>query len=191
MPAGTYLHLEEAAEERFHCAPGPGGWRYTSSRPGLRTDIVVDSRWRQIRVELVAPGLWVRGGVTGPDVAWVRASGDTGTEHTEHAIGFMSDSPGFLVAVARTLDLADGAESDVRLVSFTGPSLAPLTAPWRWRRAGTSVHGTDSGPLPVVRYDVTDLSMGEVAQVHLAGDVVLDAPGIELTDLESPPNLPS
>ncbi|GGV26885.1 hypothetical protein GCM10010182_57190 [Actinomadura cremea] len=189
MPAGVYLHLDEEVEERFHCAPGPGGWRYTSTRPGLRTDIVVDSRWRQIRVELVTPAWWVRGGVTGPDVAWVRASGGTGTEHTEHATGFTADSPGFLVAVARALDLDDGAETDVRLVTFTGPSLAPLTAPWRWRRAGTSVHDTETEPLPVTRYDVTDLSTGEIARVHLAGDVVLDAPGIELAGLESPPNL--
>ncbi|OLT38168.1 hypothetical protein BJF79_05385 [Actinomadura sp. CNU-125] len=190
MPAGVYLHLEEETEERFHCAPGPGGWRYTSTRPGLRTDIVVDSRWRQIRVELVTPAWWMRGGVTGPDVAWVRASGDTGTEHTERAMGFMSDSPGFLVAAARALDLDDGAETDVRMVTFAGPSLAPLTAPWRWRRAGTSVHDTETEPLPVTRYDVTDLSTGEIGRVHLAGDVVLDAPGIELTGLESPPTLP-
>lgn len=195
MPAGVYRHLDGGVDERFHCAPGPGGWRYTSSRPGLRTDIVVDSRWRQIRVELVTPGWWVRGGVTGPDVAWVRASGGTGagtgtgTEHAERAAGFLADSPGFLVAVARALDLDDGAERDVRLVAFTGPSLAPLTAPWRWRRTGTSVHETETEPLPVAGYDVTDLSTGEISRVHLAGDVVLDAPGIELADLESPPNL--
>ncbi|MFI0404997.1 hypothetical protein [Actinomadura sp. 3N508] len=190
MPSGTYLHTGEGLEERFKCAPGPGGWRYTSQRPdGLRTDLVVDARWRQIRVELVTPTWWVRGGVTGPEVAWVRAAEETGTEHAERAAGFIADSPGFLIAVARSLGLDENAEADVRLVQLGGPSLSPLTTLWRWRRAGTSVHETETEPLPVSQYEVTDLSTGEVESVHLAGDVVLAAPGIELTDLESPPNL--
>ncbi|MEV0666999.1 hypothetical protein ACIBI3_27465 [Actinomadura luteofluorescens] len=191
MPAGTYLHLDGGLEERFQCAPGPGGWRYTSTRPdGVRVDLVVDARWRQIRVEVVTPGWWVRGGVTGQELAWVRAAGETGAEHGERAAGFLHDSPGFLVAVARSLELDEGAQTDVRLVRLSGTSLSALTALWRWRLAGTSVHETDSGPLPVSEYEVTDLSTGEVESVHLAGDVVLAAPGIELTALESPPNLP-
>ncbi|RFS86439.1 hypothetical protein D0T12_07575 [Actinomadura spongiicola] len=190
MPSGTYLHVDGGLEERFQCAPGPGGWRYTSNRPdGVRVDLVVDARWRQIRVEVVTPSWWVRGGVTGAEVAWVRAAGETGTEHAERASGFLSDSPGFLVAVARSLGLDDGAQTDVRLVRLSGPSLAPLTALWRWRRAGTSTYETETEPLPVAQYEVTDLSTGEVETVHLAGDVVLAAPGIELVALESPPNL--
>ncbi|MFI0411798.1 hypothetical protein [Actinomadura sp. 3N508] len=149
----------------------------------------MDARWRQIRVELVTPTWWVRGGVTGPEVAWVRAAEETGTEHAERAAGFIADSPGFLIAVARSLGLEENAEADVRLVQLGGPSLSPLTTLWRWRRAGTSVHETGTEPLPVSQYEVTDLSTGEVESVHLAGDVVLAAPGIELTDLESPPNL--
>jgi hypothetical protein len=190
VPSGTYLHVDEGLEERFQCAPGPGGWRYTSNRPdGVRTDLVVDARWRQIRVELVTPTWWVRGGVTGPEVAWVRAAGETGAEHTERASGFLGDSPGFLVAVAHSLGLDDGASADVRLVRVSGPSLAPLTATWRWHRAGTSTHETETEPLPVSQYEVTDLSTGEVDTVHIAGDVIVAAPGVELTDLESPPNL--
>lgn len=191
MPAGTYLHLDEGLEERFRCAPGPGGWRYTSTRSdGVRVDLVVDARWRQIRVEVVTPGWWVRGGVTGRELAWVRGGGETGAEHAERASGFLHDSPGFLVAVARSLELGEGAQTDVRLVRLSGPSLSALTALWRWRLAGTSAHATDAGPLPVAEYEVTDLSTGEAESVHLAGDVVLAAPGIELTALESPPNLP-
>ncbi|RKS76419.1 hypothetical protein BZB76_1774 [Actinomadura pelletieri DSM 43383] len=191
MPSGTYLHVDEGLEERFQCAPGPGGWRYTSNRPDeVRVDLVVDARWRQIRVEVVTSTWWVRGGVTGVEVAWVRAAGETGTEHAERASGFLVDSPGFLVAVARSLGLDDGAQTDVRLVRLSGPSLAPLTTLWRWRRAGTSTYETETEPLPVAQYEVTDLSTGEVETVHLAGDVVLAAPGIELVALESPPNLP-
>ncbi|MFB4297799.1 hypothetical protein [Actinomadura sp. NTSP31] len=190
MPSGTYLHLDEGIEERFQCAPGPGGWRYVSQCPdGRRLDLVVDSRWRQIRVELVTPDWWLRGGVTGPELAWVRAAGETGTEHGERAAGFVSDSPGFLVAVARSLELDEGAEADIRLVRLSGTSLSALTALWRWRRAGTSAYETDTGPLSVTEYEVTDLATGEVETLHLAGDVVLAASGIELTGLESPPNL--
>ncbi|MEU8120990.1 hypothetical protein AB0C21_19955 [Spirillospora sp. NPDC049024] len=189
MPAGTYLHLDEGVEERFQCAPGPGGWRYTSTRSdGVRVDLVVDARWRQIRVEVVTPGWWVRGGVTGRELAWVRAAGETGTEHAEQASGFLADSPGFLVAVARSLGLDEGAQTDVRLVRLSGTSLSALTTLWRWRLAGTSMYETETEPLPVAEYEVTDLSTGEVETVHLAGDVVLAAPGIELTALESPPN---
>ncbi|WP_433464437.1 hypothetical protein [Spirillospora sp. CA-128828] len=190
MPAGTYLHLEEDLEERFQCAPGPSGWRYTSGRSdGVRVDLVVDARWRQIRVEVVTPTWWLRGGVTGPELAWVRAAGETGSEFGERASGFVSDSPGFLVAVAHSLGLAENAQADVRLVRLSGTSLSTLTATWRWRLAGTSAYETETEPLPVAQYEVTDLSTGEVETVHLAGDVVLAAPGIELTDLESPPNL--
>jgi hypothetical protein len=189
MPSGTYLHLDEDLEERFQCAPGPGGWRYTSVRTdGVRLDLVVDARWRQIRVELVTPEWWLRGGVTGPELAWVRAAGETGTEHGERAAGFVSDSPGFLVAVARSLELDENAQADVRLVRLSGTALSALTAMWRWRLAGTSSHETGTEPLRVSEYEVTDLSTGEVETVHLAGDVVLAAPGIELTALESPPS---
>lgn len=190
MPAGVYLHVDEGLEERFQCAPGPGGWRYTSRRSdGVRVDLVTDARWRQIRLELVTPTWWMRGGVTGPEVAWVRAAGETGTEHGERAAGFLLDSPGSLVAIARLLALDEGAGEDVRLVRVGGPSLAPLTGLWRWTLTGTSAHETETRPLPVARYEVADLSTGEIETVHVAGDVVLAAPGIELTDLESPPNL--
>jgi hypothetical protein len=79
----------------------------------------------------------------------------------------------------------------VRLVQLSGTSLAALTVLWRWRLAGTSAYETETEPLPVEEYEVTDLATGEVETVHLAGDVVLAAPGIELTALESPPNLPA
>lgn len=191
MPTGTYLHLDGDVEERFQCAPGGGGWRYVGQRAdGFRVDLVVDARWRQIRLELVAPEWWIRGGVTGHEVAWVRGGGGTASEHGERAAGFLGESPGFLVSVARFLRPETGKEADVRLVHLGGSALSALTVTKRWRLAEIILPETETGPLPVERYEVTDLATGEVEFVHLAGDVVLDAPGIELTDLQSPPNLP-
>lgn len=190
MPRGTYVHLDGGLEERFQCAPGPGGWRYVGERAdGVRVDLVVDARWRQIRVEVTAPHWWIRGGITGRELAWVRGAGEDVVEHGAPAIGFVAESPGFLVAVARTLGLPEGEETDVRLVRLTGTALSALTVTERWRLADVTGHETDSGPLPVERYEIADLATAEAAAVHIAGDVVLDAPGIELADLESPPNL--
>ncbi|MBW8484583.1 hypothetical protein [Actinomadura parmotrematis] len=190
MPSGTYLHLDGEIEETFQCAPGAGGWRYVGTRAdGVRTDLVVDGRWRQIRVEVAAGERWVRGGVTGNELAWVRAAGGTGDEHGARAAAFVGESPAFLVAVARWLRLEPGAQRDVALVRLGGPSLAALTVRQRWRLADVTEHATETAPLPVERYEVADLETAEAWAVHLAGDVVLDAPGIELAALASPPNL--
>ncbi|MEU6036418.1 hypothetical protein ABZ801_13495 [Actinomadura sp. NPDC047616] len=195
MPRGTYLHVEEEIEERFQCAPGPGGWRYVGERSdGRRIDVVVDARWRQIRVEVLAPDWWVRGGVTGYQVAWVRGArqaetGDEAAEHDARAHGFLGESPSFLVTVARSLRLAEGEQADVGLVRLAGPALSALTVTQRWRLAEITAYETDTEPLPVARYEVADLATGEIDEIHIAGDVVVAAPGVELTDLESPPNL--
>ncbi len=50
------------------------------------------------------------------------------------------------------------------------------------------MHSTDSGPLTVDEYQVSELDTGEQHTVHIAGDVVLAAPGIELEELETPPS---
>jgi hypothetical protein len=199
VPRGTYVHLEDGVEERFQCAPGPVGWRYVADRAdGLHTDLTVDSRWCPVRMELRTRDWLVRGGLTGPELLWLRSPAGSGapplespgtTEHAVRAVGFLGDSPGFLVAVARSLRLEAGAQADVRLVRLSGSQLAALTVRQRWRLAEITRHDTDLGPLPVERYEVTDLATGETVALHLAGDVVLEAPGIELTELENPPTL--
>jgi hypothetical protein len=85
--------------------------------------------------------------------------------------------------------LAVGESRDVPLVQVSGTALAARTTTRRWTLAETSSYDTDMGPLPVERYEIADLETGEVSVVYLAGDVVLDAPGIELTTLAGPPNL--
>ena len=57
-----------------------------------------------------------------------------------------------------------------------------------WTLLKRETHATDNGPLAVEEYQVTALDTGEQHTVHIAGDVVLAAPGIELEDLESPPS---
>jgi hypothetical protein len=66
--------------------------------------------------------------------------------------------------------------------------LAPLTVDQSWSLITRTAHSTDSGLLPVDNFRVTDLATGEQHDVHIAGDVVLAAPGIELEDLETPPS---
>jgi hypothetical protein len=183
VPSGTYLHLDDRIEERFRCAPGGGGWRYVGERAdGARADLTVDGAWRQIRVELAAAGRLIRG-----EVLWVRA--EERREHSAAAAGFLGDSPGFLVAVARSLRLDPGEHVVVPLVRLGGPALAALTVTQRWRLAEITTYDTELAPLPVERYEITDMATGESGVVHLAGDVVLAAPGVELTRLDSPPSL--
>lgn len=196
MPTGTYLHLEDQIEERFQCAPGPGGWRYVAERSdGLHIDLTVDSRWRPVRLELRNADWLVRGGLTGAELLWLRSplgvplDEPATTEHSVRAWGFLTDSPGALVALARSVRLAVGDSQDVLLVQVSGTALAARTTTRRWTLAETSSYDTDMGPLPVQRYEIADLETGEVSVVHLAGDVVLDAPGIELTALTGPPHL--
>lgn len=53
----------------------------------------------------------------------------------------------------------------------------------------SEAHTTDNGPLTVDEYQVTALDTGERSTVHIAGDVVLAAPGVELEDLQTPPSV--
>ncbi|MFD3481497.1 MULTISPECIES: hypothetical protein [unclassified Streptomyces] len=201
MPRGRYsLHDTHdhtpLGEEHFHCAPGPSGWRYVSQTVtpsgdhSGSVDLAIDELGRPIRLELNAASWQVRGAAI-DGVTWVRTD-PTGTHATEGnapAHAFTGTSPAFLVATARLLRLTPASPATrVRLVRFTDPVLAPLTLDQSWALLKTETHATDTGPLNVDEYQVTDLDTGEQQAVHLAGDVVLAAPGIELEHLESPPS---
>ncbi|MFE1802638.1 hypothetical protein ACFW9L_41620 [Streptomyces sp. NPDC059517] len=217
MPRGRYsLHDPHdhtpLAEERFHCAPGPSGWRYVSQlttpsgptpsgtgseaavrqgTPAGSVDLALDDHGRPIRLELHASGWQVRAAAL-DGVTWVRTdpTGDHATEGNVRAHAFTGSSPAFLVATARLLRLTpDASATRVRLVAFTDPVLAPRTLDQSWALITREAHATDNGPLTVEEYQVTALDTGEQHAVHLSGDVVLAAPGIELEDLESPPSV--
>ncbi|MFF3910592.1 hypothetical protein ACFYZJ_32680 [Streptomyces sp. NPDC001848] len=212
MPRGRYsLHDPHdqtlLAEEHFQCAPGPTGWRYVSQlttpsgsgsggvpRKGTvagSVDLTLDELGRPIRLELHAAGWQVRGAAL-DGVTWVRTD-PTGTHATEgnvRAHAFTGTSPAFLVATARLLRLTPSSSATrVRLVAFTEPVLAPRTVDQSWALVAREAHTTDNAPLVVDEYQVTALDTGERHTVHIAGDVVLAAPGIELEDLESPPSV--
>lgn len=186
MPSGAYRY-DDGTTEEFQCAPGPAGWRYVgTTSDGGRVDVAVDSRWRPARVEMLAGGWRLRGGVSGPDAVWLRAAADDLADAVEHrtpAHGFFGRSPGLLVAVARSLMLVAGASARKRLVEVTEPALATRTLDLDWTLLGVG----DDAALPVEHYRLTDLATGIATELHLSGDVVLAGPGLELQDLNSPP----
>ncbi|OIV35285.1 hypothetical protein BIV57_22385 [Mangrovactinospora gilvigrisea] len=200
MPAGRYLLTDPydgtpLGAEHFRCAPGPAGWRYTArttgpdGRPSGSVDLTTDSAFRPLRLELRTADWQLRGAAL-DGVTWVRADlaglGET-QDGNAPARAFTGRSPGFLVALARLLrPTADGIR--VRLVAVTHPVLAAHLAEQRWTLLGTESHPTDDGPLTVEKYQVVDVDTGEPQHIHLAGDVVLDAPGVELDSLDGPPS---
>ncbi|GGT60306.1 hypothetical protein GCM10010271_74210 [Streptomyces kurssanovii] len=201
MPRGRYsLHDPHdhtpLGEEHFQCAPGPSGWRYVSRTTtpsgddSGSVDLALDELGRPIRLELHAASWQVRGAAI-DGVTWVRTD-PTGTDAREGnapAHAFTGTSPAFLVATARLLRLAPGAPATrVRLLAFTDPVLAPRTVDQSWALVKSEAHTTDNGLLTVDEYKVNALDTGEQHAVHIAGDVVLAAPGVELEDLESPPS---
>ncbi|MFE4669312.1 hypothetical protein ACFRI7_31265 [Streptomyces sp. NPDC056716] len=203
MPRGRYSLLDPHdqtpfAQEHFHCAPGPSGWRYVSQLTAPSgdhlgsVDLTLDALGRPLRLELHAASWQVRGAAL-DGVTWVRTD-PTGTHATEgnvRAHAFTGTSPAFLIATARLLRLtpsSSAAATRVRLVDFTHPVLAPRTVDQSWALLKREAHATDNAPLSVDEYQVTALDTGEQHTVHIAGDVVLAAPGIELEDLESPPS---
>ncbi len=208
VPSGSYLHLDPmdgspAAVEEFSCAAGPVGWRYVATvrdqdgRESARIDLTLDAGGRQVRLVIAAGGWELRGGVAGRETLWVRrpmsvepaAEDPAPVERGEVAAGFAGRSPAFLVAASRLLRLSPGARARLRLVEVTEPALGTRVVEYGWSLDGVTSHPTETGPLPLFRYRVVDLSTGEPHDVHLAGDVVLAAPGAELTALHSPPTL--
>ncbi|WP_330175535.1 hypothetical protein OG875_19705 [Streptomyces sp. NBC_01498] len=201
MPRGRYsLHdphdRTPLGEEHFHCAPGPSGWRYVSQTTAPSgdhagsVDLTLDELGRPIRLELHAASWRVRAAAL-DGVTWVRTdpSGAEAIEGNAPAHAFTGMSPAFLVALTRLLRLtAASPPTRVRLVAFTHPVLAPRTLDQSWALVRSEAHATDNGPLNVDEYQVSALDTGERHTVHISGDVVVAAPGIELEDLETPPS---
>lgn len=182
MPRGAYRY-DDGTVEHFSCAPGPAGWRYVSTYDDGRLDLTCDSIWRQLRVEVAVGGEVLRGGVAGADVLWV--TGD-GQERSAPAAGLAGRSPAFAVAVARRLGpRRDGVR--VPLVRLSGVVAALVEE--HWRLVEVAEHEIPTGALQVEQWSVTDTVTGDSVLWHLAGDVAVAGPGVELVELESPPTL--
>lgn len=170
--------------------PRPDDGRPGTTVPTGSVDLTLDELGRPIRLALQAADWQVRGAAL-DGVTWVRTdpTGEHATEGNVAAHAFTGVSPAFLIATSRLLRLAPGNPATrVRLVAFTAPVLAPRTVDQSWALIGSTRHPTDLGPLIVDEYQVSALDTGEQYSVHIAGDVVLSAPGIELEDLDTPPS---
>lgn len=184
MPRGAYLlsgHDGPYGLERFSCAPGPVGWRYVATREdpdsGARTgrlDVVLDLSGRAVRVHMEAGGWELRGGVVGSQLLWRR--GDV--EREQRATGFTGTSPVWAVATVRRLARTAGPVR-LRLVRLGDDALGTLLVDESWARTGTE----ERDGVPVERWQAADLATGERRAIHVAGDVVLDAPGVRLLEL--------
>ncbi|MCE7083270.1 hypothetical protein [Streptomyces sp. ST2-7A] len=203
--------------EHFSCAPGPAGWRYTADRrtpsgePAGAVDLTIDALGRPVRLEVRTTAWWVRGGIDAGGLRWVR--GDTGGHdaregHVPGALAFTGTSPAHLVALARLAvgagvragagpgipaDTVPGAPARrFRLVELTEPVLGPLTVDRLLRLEAGETHRAPDDPdtaLTVHRWRLVDPADGEGRDIHLGGDVVLAAPGVELEELDGPPGV--
>ncbi len=170
--------------ERFTCGAGPAGWRYVATRvpagggADLGTlDVVLDDAGAVVRAEVRLGGWTLRGGAVGPDLLWRRGE----VERSARADGFTGSSPVWAVAATRRAHAAGTGPRRLRLVLLGDEALATREVSQAWSPRG----GADRDGLRVTSYDVADLETGQQAAVHLAGDLVLEAPGVELVQLDA------
>lgn len=150
-------------------------------------DLTLDLRGPQLRVAVDLGGWSVRGGVTGPEVVWVRraATGSEAEEHRDRALGFIGVSPAFLVATAATVP-RNGDAVRFRLLALSDV-LGVRRQEERWRLIGTDSHYGEGGTVDVSVYERIDADTAERTTIHVAGDVVLAAGSVGLAELDSPP----
>ena len=155
------------AVERFTCGATADGWRYEGTREGGRIELELVAGTVRLHVE---GGGWVlRGAASGGHVVWRRGR----EEHESVADGFTGSSPAFLLVGARL------ARPRLSLVEVTEPVLATRVTTQAW----TSLGREDHDGIGVDAWRVDDLATGERRTVRLAGDVVVEAPGVQLVEL--------
>lgn len=171
--SGVYLlsgHDGPYALERFTCVGDGGRWSYDGACEDPATGVPLGSLVLRldggtVRLHAEAAGWVLRGAAAGGSVLWRRGS----DEREAAADGFTGTSPAHLVVAARLgLPRTD-------LVEVTEPVLATRLVRRAWTRLGSEQD--------VDAHEVTDLATGETGRVHLAGDVVVDAPGVRLLAL--------
>ena len=182
MPSGAYLlsgHDGPYAVERFSCGPSGDAWRWAASREDPVTGaplgrLELELRGAAQRVHAEAGGWLLRGGTAGGECSWRRGQDERSTA----AAGFTGTSPAFAVATRRLL----GSAGPVRLrrVQVADEVLATRLVDEAWRCDGPELVDR----VEVERCEATDLDTGERRVLHLAGDLVLEAPGVRLLSLQ-------
>jgi hypothetical protein len=179
MPVGRYTVLDGSGTpvgtEEFRCAPGPSGWRYVStvvtSDPESHReviDLVVDRRWRPLRVRID----------TGRHQALLSVAGDRLTGHRdgerievpfgpEVEIDYLS--PCFNAVTARRLDRT--AEIDVAYLEPV--TVEPVRVRQRYERGPEEEVDTPVGRFRARRWRYSSLDSEWSRLLWLAGEVVV------------------
>ena len=124
-----------------------------------------------VRLHAETGGWVLRGAAAGGQVLWRRGE----QERSAPGDGFTGSSPALLLACARA--------GRMRLVEVTEPVLATRTTTQDWTALGRE----EREGVVVDAYQVDDLETGERRTVRLAGDVVVEAPGVRLLALTLTP----
>jgi hypothetical protein len=178
MPTGRYVVMDEGhpvGTEEFRCAAGPAGWRYFSEVETILpephrevVDLVVDARWRPIRLRIE----------TGGHSLLVATEGDrlVGRRDGEEVdLPFGPDvevdylSPSFNAVTANRL--TGTAEIDV--VYLEPYTCEPVMERQRYERIGEEDVSTQVGTFAAVRWQYTSMRTGWTAPLWVTGDVVV------------------
>ena len=122
-----------------------------------------------MRLHAEAGGWVLRGAAAGGQVLWRRGE----QERSTAGDGFTGTSPAHLLAAAGL------ARPRLHLVEVTEPVLATRATTQDW----TALGDEERDGVLVVAWQVDDLTTGERRTVRLAGDVVVEAPGVRLIAL--------
>ena len=181
VATGAYLlsgHDGPYAVERFRLVRTGAAWRYDATRvdprigaPLGRLEVHVDGG--AVRLHVEAGGWVLRGAAAGGEVLWRRAD----EQRSARGDGFAGSSPAHLLAAASL------GRTRLNLVEVTEPVLATRTTTQSWTALGAEEH---DGVL-VDAWQVDDLATGERRTLRLAGDVVVQAPGVRLLELDYSP----